>query len=89
MTRYRSEKYLWSVRGKPCLICQQEGEAHHVTYAEPNGMGLKVGDNWVVPMCHAHHMEVHGFGDEELWWALQGVDPLEVARTMYEEYTNG
>jgi hypothetical protein len=34
-------------------------------------------------------MELHGFGDEELWWALQGVDPLEVARTMYEEYTNG
>jgi hypothetical protein len=89
MKRYRSEKYLWSVRGRPCLICHQEGEAHHITYAEPNGTALKVGDNWVVPMCHKHHMELHAFGDERLWWALQGVDPIPKAEELFKEFNNG
>ena len=89
MTRYRSEKYLWSVRGKPCLIRGREGEAHHLTYAEPNGMALKVGDNWVVPMCHPHHMELHAYGDEELWWAMQGIEPLPIAEKLFEEFNHG
>jgi len=86
MTRYRSEKYLWTIRGRPCLVCKHEGEAHHVTYAQPNGLSLKVGDNWCVPLCHAHHMELHAFGDERTWWDLQGIDPLEIAQQLYEEY---
>jgi len=49
-------------------------------------MGLKVGDNWCVPLCHAHHMELHRFGDERTWWDLQGIDPLEIAKQLYEEY---
>lgn len=69
------------------MVCDFEGEAHHLTFAEPNGTGLKVGDNWVVPMCHAHHMELHRFGDERLWWDLQGIEPLPIAEQLYEEYT--
>lgn len=86
MTRFRSEKYLWTVRGRPCLVCGQEGEAHHITFAEPNAMSMKVGDNWVVPLCHPHHMELHAFGDERTWWDLQGVDAMSIAEKMYEEY---
>jgi hypothetical protein len=32
-------------------------------------------------------MELHGFGDERTWWDLQGIDPLEIAQQLYEEYT--
>ena len=86
MTRFRSKKYLSSVRGRPCLICHQAGEAHHLTFAQPKGRGIKSGDNWVVPLCHSHHMDLHGFGDEKLWWAMQGVEPLQIAIKLYEEY---
>jgi len=49
-------------------------------------MGMKVGDNWCVPLCHAHHMELHNFGDERLWWAMQGVDPIEHAIELFKEF---
>ena len=84
--RFRSNKYIKSLHGKPCLVCGFASEAHHVTYAEPNAMGMKVGDNWCVPLCHAHHMELHNFGDERLWWAMQGVDPIEHATKLFKEF---
>ena len=62
--KIRDKKYLSIVRGKPCLICKKEGEAHHVMYAEPRGAGLKVGDNWVVPICHEHYMDIHHYGND-------------------------
>jgi len=86
MTRYRSEKHLRSVRGRPCLCCYvRETEAHHITYAEPNAMSMKVGDQFTVPMCHEHHMELHRFGDERTWWDIQGIDPLAHAKKIFEE----
>ena len=84
--RFRSKKYIKSLHGKPCLVCGFASEAHHVTCAEPNAMGMKVGDNWCVPLCHAHHMELHNFGDERLWWAMQGVDPIEHATKLFKEF---
>jgi len=50
-------------------------------------MGMKVGDNWCVPLCHSHHMDLHAFGDERLWWALQGIEPIPIAEKLFEEYT--
>ena len=38
------------MRKEPCLICGKDSEAHHIMYAEPRGVGLKVGDNWTVPI---------------------------------------
>lgn len=49
-------------------------------------MGIKVGDNWCVPLCHAHHMELHQFGDERLWWDLKGIDPLDHAKKLFEDF---
>ena len=66
--KIRDAKYLSVVRGEPCLICFKEGEAHHIMYAEPRGVGLKVGDNRVVPLCHEHHMSIHHYGNEKKWW---------------------
>jgi hypothetical protein len=84
--RFRSKSYLKFVRGRPCVICDFEGEAHHLTFAEPNAMSLKVGDNWCVPMCHEHHMELHAFGNEKLFWDLQGIDALSIAEQLFGEW---
>ena len=84
--RVRSKAYIKTLQGKPCLFCKQEAEAHHVRFAEPSAMGMKVGDNWCVPLCHTCHMQLHAFGDERTWWDLQGIDPLKWAKKSWESY---
>jgi hypothetical protein len=39
-------------------------------------MGKRVHDHLVVPLCADHHDELHRTGREELFWAVQGVDPI-------------
>lgn len=39
-------------------------------------MGKRKHDHLCVPLCPRHHDELHATG-EDLWWALQGIDPLE------------
>ena len=84
--RVRAKAYIKTLQGKPCLVCKQEAEAHHVRFAEPSAMGMKVGDNWCVPLCHTCHMQLHAFGDERTWWDLQGIDPLKWAKKSWESY---
>lgn len=60
------------------MVCGMPGEAHHLTFAQPRAMALKTGDQFVVPLCHACHMELHNSPySERNWWALNGVDPME------------
>jgi hypothetical protein len=82
----RNEAYLKSVRGRPCLICMKQAEAHHVNHAEEHGISMKVGDNWVVPLCHSCHMNLHLYGDEKTWWDMRGVDPIAWAKFGWETF---
>ena len=84
--KVRDQKYLQLVRQEPCLLCGKVSEAHHIMYAEPRGVGLKVGDNWVVPICHIHHMQIHHYGNERKWWILQGINPIEWAENKWRLY---
>ena len=84
--RIADEKYLQSLRGKPCLVCGKPGEAHHLQRAEPRGMAQKTGDNWAVPVCHPHHMELHAFGDETTWWDVLGIDAVAYAKKSWRDY---
>ena len=68
------------------MVCGLGGEAHHVTFAEPKAMARKVGDNWCVPLCHKHHMELPAHGKEIQWWALQGIDPIEWATKSWSAF---
>lgn len=87
--RLRSEKYLRYIRTKPCLVCGQQAEAHHLTFAQPRARGLKTGDQYTVPLCHKHHMELHDNLPEKTWWALNGIRPLVWAEREYEEWRKG
>ncbi len=84
--RLVDEKYLASLRGEPCLVCRQGGEAHHLMRAEARGIGRKTSDNWAVPLCHKCHMELHAFGDEQTWWDVLGIDPIEWAKENWRTY---
>ncbi len=75
------------VRTHACLGCGSPySEAHHCRVFETIGVGLKVGDDQCLPLCHTCHMELHAYGDESLWWSMKGVDPgveIEKLRSAY------
>ena len=87
ISRSRSEPYLKHIRSLACLICQYPGcVAHHIMHAEPSAMSLKSGDRWAVPLCTEHHGQLHGQGDERVFWALYGVDAEGWATREYERW---
>ena len=66
--RYENKKHLAWVRQHPCLMCPASpSDAHHLMkpWSGYRGMGMKAGDENVIPLCHAHHMQLHDFQGSE------------------------
>ncbi|MGY8662702.1 ERF family protein [Bradyrhizobium sp. UFLA05-109] len=82
--RKRSKAHLLFVREQPCLVCQQTPcDAHHLKFAQPWTLGRKVSDEFTVPLCRAHHQELHLHGNERAWWANLQIAPLPVAQDLW------
>jgi len=82
--RIRCKTHLTFVRTLPCLICgRQPAHAHHVKYAQQGALGLKVSDEFTVPLCALHHDSLHQAGNERSWWASQAIDPLPIAADLW------
>jgi hypothetical protein len=81
LKRVRSKEHLRFVASQPCVICgRMPAHAHHIRYAQPRGLALKVSDEFAVPLCAIHHSENHATGDERRWWQERKIDPLAAAR---------
>jgi hypothetical protein len=48
-------------------------------------LALKVSDEFTVPLCAIHHSENHSTGDERRWWQKHNIDPLAIARRLWEK----
>jgi hypothetical protein len=82
--RIRSKEHLRFVARQPCLICgRSPTQAHHIRYAQSRGLGLKVSDEFTVPLCAIHHTENHATGDERKWWLDRKIDPLKTAAELW------
>ena len=82
--RLRDKEHCKFVARQPCLACgRSPSEAHHIRFAQPRALGRKVSDEYTVPVCRAHHSELHRYGDEVSWWSGIGVDPVEVALRLW------
>lgn len=82
--RKRSKAHLLFVREQPCLVCRQTPcDAHHLKFAQPRTLGRKVSDEFTVPLCRAHHHELHRHGDERAWWANLQISPLPIAQELW------
>jgi hypothetical protein len=83
-SRKRSKTHLLFVRGQPCLVCRQTPcDAHHLKFAQARALGRKVSDEFTVPLCRAHHQELHQHGNERAWWANLQIAPLPVAQELW------
>ena len=82
--RLRDKEHCKFVATQPCVVCgRTPAEGHHVRFAQPRALSRKVSDEYMVPVCRAHHRELHRFGDEASWWVGVNVDPLPIALQLW------
>jgi len=84
--RLRDKAHLKFVATQPCLICgRQPTDPHHLRFAQPRAIGLKVSDEFTVPLCRGHHRELHQTGDEFAWWKGRNIDALQIAMELWAQ----
>jgi Rad52/22 family double-strand break repair protein len=84
--RNRDKTHLRFVASQPCLLCErQPSDPHHLRFAQPRGLGMKVSDEFTVPLCREHHRQLHHSGNESAWWHDMGIEPIEIARSLWNE----
>jgi hypothetical protein len=85
-TRHRNKAHLIFVAAQPCVICQRTPcDAHHIKFAQPKALGRKVSDEFTVPLCREHHHELHRQGNEKAWWTNLQIEPIEIAKTLWQK----
>jgi hypothetical protein len=84
--RYRNREHLRYVAHQACLICgRKQSDPHHLRYLQPRALGRKVSDEFAVPLCRSHHRAVHRASDEQAWWNAAGIDPVQIARQLWQQ----
>jgi DNA recombination protein Rad52 len=84
--RLRDKAHLRFVASHPCLICgRQPSDPHHLRFAQPRAIGLKVSDEFTVPLCRGHHRQIHQTGNEVGWWQDLNIKALEIAKGLWEQ----
>ena len=83
--RHRDKDHLRFVAAQPCLLCDRApSDPHHLRFAQPRALGMKVSDEFTVPLCREHHRQLHHSGNESAWWHDMGIEPLEIAKTLWQ-----
>jgi hypothetical protein len=84
--RLRGKAHLKFVASQPCLVCgRQPSDPHHLRFGQPRALGLKVSDEYTVPLCRGHHRQLHQAGNEKVWWEYLRINALEVARSLWAQ----
>jgi hypothetical protein len=84
--RERDRAHLKFVAGEPCLICARiPSDPHHIKFADRWTVGRKVSDRFTVPLCRLHHRELHRRGNERLWWQQKAIEPLNIAKALWNK----
>ena len=82
--RQRDRDHLRFVAQQPCLVCgRQPCDPHHLKFTQAHGLAQKVSDEFTVPLCRAHHRELHRAKQEREWWSRLGIEPIEPARHLW------
>jgi DNA recombination protein Rad52 len=88
--RLRDKTHLKFVASQPCLVCgRQPSDPHHLRFAQPRGIGLKVSDEFTVPLCRGHHRQLHQAGNELRWWENLHIDALAIAKDLWTQTKDG
>ena len=84
--RLRDKAHLKFVAAQPCLVCgRQPSDPHHLRFTQPRALGMKVSDEFTVPLCRGHHRQLHQAGNELAWWEGLKINALAVAKELWEQ----
>ena len=84
--RRRDKSHLRFVASQPCTVCgRHPSDPHHLRFAQPRALGVKVSDEFTVPLCRGHHRQLHQAGNEVAWWETLKIDALRTARQLWEQ----
>jgi hypothetical protein len=84
--RLRDKDHLRFVASQSCLVCgRQPSDPHHLRFAQPRALGLKVSDEFTVPLCRDHHQQLHQAGNELAWWHDLNINALEIAKGLWTQ----
>ena len=84
--RLRDKAHLKFVASQPYLVCgRQPSDPHHLRFAQPRAIGMKVSDEFTVPLCRGHHRQLHQAGNEVTWWENLNIDAMEIAKELWEQ----
>jgi hypothetical protein len=84
--RLRDKAHLKFVASQPCLVCErQPSDPHHLRFAQPRALGVKVSDEFTVPLCRGHHRQLHQAGNEAGCWKDLDINALEIAKGLWEQ----
>jgi Rad52/22 family double-strand break repair protein len=84
--RLRDKAHLKFVASQACLVCgRQPSDPHHLRFAQPRAIGLKVSDEFTVPLCRGHHRQLHQAGNEIAWWKALNIDAMPVAQQLWKQ----
>ena len=84
--RRRDKAHLRFVASQACLVCgRQPSDPHHLRFAQPRALGIKVSDEFTVPLCRGHHRQLHQAGNEVAWWQALKINALPIARQLWEQ----
>ena len=73
------------VAAQRCLVCERQPcDPHHLRFARPRALGLKVSDEFTVSLCRDHHRQLHQAGNEVAWRHDLNIKPLEIVKGLWE-----
>ena len=79
--RWECEKYTKWAKQQPCACCgQQADDPHHLIGYGQGGTGTKAHDLFVIPLCRAHHDELHA--DMKAFEKKYGTQPELLLKTL-------
>ena len=82
------DEHLANLRQCPCCVCGSapRSQVHHLKSGTgERGMGQRSTDKWGVPVCGNDHNEIESAGTkkETSWFAKHGIDPHELAMSLW------
>jgi hypothetical protein len=84
--RLRDKAHLKFVASQACLVCgRQPCDPHHLRFAQPKAIGLKVSDEFTVLLCRGHHRQLHQAGNEVAWWEKLNINALEIVERFWKQ----
>jgi hypothetical protein len=64
--RIRDKAYLQFVASQACLACgRQPSDPYHLRFAQPRALGMKVSDEFTVPLCRGRYRQLHQVSNEQ------------------------